>query len=252
MENNEIYLQNKKIFGGTYFLLLVIFFTIFTAIDGLSGFITFSIQTSRENIVVTTLTWLLLVIVRFVPNVLITIGLWLMHFKSISKGLISQSGKWLIKIGLIINLVFMIFTLVYGSYVLINSYYSYNSTTIYGLDSYSSLIVSLVYLYFWVIFKFVTQLFMLIMVSSIKYNTKTIALRKTTSILAIVFGSLIIVNFVSVIKFTNAIVKCFEYGFTSFTRTFEYIYTNVFTVGCAGVLMILIGIFCLVNFKKKD
>ena len=24
------------------------------------------------------------------------------------------------------------------------------------------------------------------------------------------------------------------------------------TVGCAGVLMILIGIFCLVNFKKKD
>lgn len=252
MENNEVYSQNKKVFGGTYFLLIAVFFTIFVAIDGLIGFVNFAVQMSRENIVVSTLTWLLLLIVRFAPNILIVVGLWLLHFKAVTRGTISKPGKYLIKVSLIINLVFMLFTLVYGSYVLISSYYSYNSTTIYGLNSYSSLIVSLVYLYFWIIFKFVVTLLMLIMISSIKYNLKTVALRKTASIFAIVFGGLILVNFFSVIKFTNEILSCFEYGFNSFANTFIYMYSNFFTVGCVGGLMLSIGIFCLIKFKKID
>lgn len=75
---------------------------------------------------------------------------------------------------------------------------------------------------------------------------------KTTSVLLIVVGSLMVLNIVPIINITNEIVDAFDLRCVNVYQAVSFMYQNPISIILTGIIMIFAGIVILLFNNRKQ
>lgn len=240
-----------KTFGSGYMRTIAILLTIFVSIDLFAGFVT--ITTCDRQIFFQSISWISLVVTRFLPNIICCIAVWAIFSTAHSKHEINLTGFKALRIIIIILAIVTIFHLIGGIVM-----FALNTNFVRPIDSFSTPGTVILSMVVFAIFKLVVLLvyvFMFISVNSLvkgQDGEKPMMLGKTTSIILVVVGSLMVLNFVPIFNIIDEIVRAFDLTSVNVYQVISFIYQNPISIILGGIIMIFTGIVILLFNNRKQ
>lgn len=246
----------KKTIGGTLFLITTILITGFTCIFTFYEMVRCIDYAYNCNIFASSIIWVLFILLRVVPNILLCVSLWLIHLKAANENCFSKLGCIFLRVTLLIKMCVCIIVMISG--ILIVCLNEFDKPIYYQGYNYSVLAAQVLSISFIVIclsVLFVLYLFTYLTVSSLTNYNRPIKFMKTTPILAIVFGALVIINLLFISKLIDFYFQVFSNTLLSnellrIVSTFFNNYFSIFVHGAIALLYGIVGVQYIYAMKK--
>ncbi len=239
-----------KTFGSGYMRTVCILYTIFVAIDLFAGFV--SSISCGSDIMLQSLNWMGLMLIRFVPNIICCVFLWMLFSIAHNKHEVSVSVfktlKWIMVIFSIITLIhFVVGTI---AFILTEYVKVFNVMGYYG-----TVILAIVILFIFSVVKILLYIFMIIGLDSLikdKDGGSSIKMGKFIGILLIVLGGFYALNMVTLVNISKEIIIAFYFKEHSFIQFWLFIYQNPLNILLVGIVMVFIGIVVLLFNRRSE
>lgn len=194
-QNNEIIkpIQNiKNYFGGVLTLIANIIMSFLLLIITISEIAFYSVNMFDSNVFIKILIWIVVLIIRIIPNVLIVVSIWMNYAKASTHNSFSVNGYKLMQIALIIKMCSAIIMMIL---CMVIPFVFNVSTSIYHMgikyNSFETVIMITIFMILMYIARFVLYLFSYLTVSSFHNKKMNIRFKRVTPILCIIFGILL-------------------------------------------------------------
>ncbi len=256
MENNQTTItlpvtpkNIKKTFGGSLYLIAAILITFLLGICTLVELINYSIISHQYDIFMGTLVWLAFLLLRIVPNVLVCVSVWMIFISASSHNRFSKVGCKLMQITLICKICIAVLALICGIVIVLANNPVYTDVLYFDNFAYNKLyavILSIIFIVILFGLQIVLYTFGLRTVSSITKKDSKIKFVKTTPILCIIWGVLLILNLFLINRFANFFNDAFDYTFSGLIAP---IILNSCIPFVNGICLLLWGI-CGLQYAK--
>lgn len=257
---NRINLYRRERIGSTYgnglMRTIAILFTIFLALDFFLSFISFMASQTDIPVIISSLYWIIIMMFRFIPNLLTCIAIWIIFSKAHNKRKISSVGFKIMNIILIYQGIFAFITMIIGVIYILSAP---DVVAIEGLSLTGSYILMIALFVIVQLVKILLYTFLSISVSGIfkdKKGLKKLPLNFATSIIALVIGGLLIINMIPLYNILNESIYSLRLVYTDEYYLFEVILMNPFNMIFYGIFIAfggLIGLqYCLKQKKITE
>lgn len=253
---NKINLNRRQRTGSTYgsgfMRTICIVFTIFLALDFFLGFMSFVTTSGDISAVVSSLYWMVIMVLRFLPNICACISLWIIFSKSHNAREIPSFGFKLMMIVVIFQAAVSFITLIIGTlYIIINSNIIIPME---GLD-YSFTIILILSIFIIVqlckILLYVFITISLVGISKDKDGIRPIKLGYISSILCLVFGGFILLNVIPAFNIIQESIISLQLNDSIAYSLIEVFVENPFTQILFGLMIGFGGLIGLLHMKKQ-
>lgn len=240
-----------KTFGSGFMRTIAILLTVFVSLDLFAGFV--STTTCDSSIFIQSVSWMALVVTRFVPNIIGCIAIWAIFSTAHGKHEINLLGFKTLRCVIIVMGIVVVLHLIGGIIMLV-----VNINYVIPIESLSVIGTVTLSIVIFTIFELIQLLIYILVFVSIdsviknKNGEEPMKLGKLTSITLIIVGSLMVLNFVPIINIINEIVEAFELRGVVIYRIISFIYQNPFSVILGGIIMIFGGIVILLFNNSKQ
>lgn len=241
----------KKTIGGTIFLITTILISGFTGIFTFYEMVNCIDYASNCDLFTSSIIWVLFILLRAVPNILLCVSLWLIHLKATNDNCFSKLGCTFLRVVLIIKMCICIVVMILG--IIIVCINDFNNPIYFQGFNYSvatARVLSISFIVICLSSLFVLYLFTYLTVSSLTNYNKPIKFMKTTPILAIVFGSLAIINLLFISRIIEFYFQVFSNTILSFVDIFFKNYFSIFVYSVVALLYGIVGIQYIYLMKK--
>lgn len=239
-----------KTFGSGFMRVVAILYTIYVSLDLFAGFV---YSTSCDtNVMLQSVSWMGLMITRFVPNILCCVSLWAIfstaHNKHEACPLAIKSLMWvMIVLGVVTCIHFVTGTVIFiiSENVILFESLNYMETVILSISLFSCLSLVKIFIYILIIIglKGITE---------DKKMEKPIKLGKLLGVFLIICGGLYALNMVSIMNISDSIIESFNLEVNELFSSMLFIYENPFNPLLMGILMVFLGVVVLrFNYRKE-
>lgn len=240
-----------KILGSGLMRTIAILLTIFVSIDLFAGFV--NITACNGQVFFQSVSWIALVITRFVPNIIACMAIWAIFKTAHNRHEINLLGFKALRCVIAVMCAVIVIKLIGGiTMFLVNVNYV---TPIDTLTKSSTIILSIVIFAIVEVIQLIVYRFVFVSVHSVVKNEKgenPMKNGKTTSVLLIVVGSLMVLNIVPIINITNEIVDAFDLRCVNVYQAVSFMYQNPISIILTGIIMIFAGIVILLFNNRKQ
>lgn len=240
-----------KTFGSGFIRTIAILLTIFVSLDLFAGFV--SITACDGSVFFQSVSWIALVVTRFVPNIIGCIAIWAIFSTAHGKHEINLLGFKALRCVIVVMGIVVVLHLVGGIIMLaLNTNYA---TSIDSLSVVGTVILSIVIFTIFELVQLLVYIFVFVSINNLiknKTGEEPMKLGKLTSVTLIAVGSLMVLNFVPIINIMDEIVRAFNLRNIPIYRAVSFIYQNPVSIILGGIIMIFGGIVVLLFNNRKQ
>lgn len=254
---NKIHLHRRERIGQTYgsglMRTIVIIFTIFLSLDFFLSFMSFITSQYSVSVIVSSLYWMVIMVIRFLPNVVTCIALWIIFSKAHNHRKISVAGFRLMQIILIFQGVVSLISMIIGVIYIVCEP---SVIAMEGLSESGTYILMIALLVIVQLVKILLYTFLSISVSGVfkdKKGLNKLPLGFGSSIVALVVGGLLLINMIPLYNILSESIYSLGLEYTDLYYLFETVLLNPLNMIFYGIFIGfggLIGLLYCIKQKK--
>ena len=257
IKRNKINLHRHERIGATYgnnfMRTIAILFTIYMILDFFLSFMSFATYQYDVYVIVSSLYWMFIMVIRFIPNLVTCIALWIIFTKGHNAREVSVLGFKMIQIIMIFQAVFSFITLIVGSIIIVSS--SNQIIPMDGLTKLGTFVLILSMFIFVQLVKIIIHVILTISVASILDDKKGLNRFKfgyLSSVLCIVIGLLLILNIIPSYNIIFESIYSLPIAYNRVYPLFETILLNPLNIIFYGIFIGFGGCIGLLYIRKQN